>query len=150
MYASADFTENTVDGMYQVFVSLQNFHTFVAQYLENLDDMCGGVMRKLPAIVDQFGRGEPKEKINAMSILAGALGVGAAASGGNPALAGTLGALGGIVGIVDAASKEEDNIPDITMTENSLIKMVDQTCSTAKGKITKALEAVMGNAPLAS
>lgn len=132
--------------MYQVFISLQNFHTFVAQYLENLDDMCGGLSRMVQPIVEKFGRDEEPEKINALSILAGALGVGAATSGNNPAAAGTLGALGGIVSIIDAASKEDSQMPDEALTESGLWRTLDRTCDVAKARITGALEAVMGNA----
>lgn len=108
--------------------------------------MCGGLSRMVQPIVEKFGRDEEPEKINALSILAGALGVGAATSGNNPAAAGTLGALGGIVSIIDAASKEDSQMPDEALTESGLWRTLDRTCDVAKARITGALEAVMGNA----
>lgn len=98
-------------------------------------------------IVEKFGRDEEPEKLDALSILAGALSVGAGTSGNNPAAAGTLGAMGGIVSIISAATEEESQIPDAALTESGLWQTLDRTCDVAKSRIMKALEAVMGNFP---
>ena len=145
MQALDEFTEHTADGLYQVFVSLQNFHTFVAQYLSNLNDMCDNASRMVQPIVEKFGRDEESEKLNVMAILAGALSIGAAAAAGNPAAAGVLGGLGGIASIIGEAAKDESTIPDMALTESGLWQMLDQTCDVAKDRIMNALEAVMGN-----
>lgn len=53
---SADFEEHNAAGFYQVFVSLQNFHTFVKEYLEELQDMCASSTRMVTPIAAQFAR----------------------------------------------------------------------------------------------
>lgn len=124
----------------------RNFHTFVAQYLENLQDLCSHGTMMIRPIVHKFGRseGEEPESINVMAVLGGALSFGAGVGGNNPASASILGAMSGITAIIGEASKDQSQIPNDEMTEDGLWAMLQGTCTGAKERILNSLQAVTG------
>lgn len=54
MRDAAQFSELNASGFFQVYIALTNFHTFVAQYLEDLQDTCDSLDRNLASMSQQF------------------------------------------------------------------------------------------------
>lgn len=51
---AADFSDQDVAGLSQVYVALSNLYTFIAQYLEDLQDMCSSLDRVAGPISQKF------------------------------------------------------------------------------------------------
>lgn len=54
MCDAAEFSELNASGFFQVYIALTNFHTFVAQYLSDLQDTCDSLQGNLAAMSQQF------------------------------------------------------------------------------------------------
>lgn len=137
----AEFADLNVAGLFEVLVSIQDFHLFSKQYLSNLDLICSDPGNITSSVVEQFGKPEEDESPNYAALLSGALSIGAAASDANPTMGGALGALSGLAGIVGELNGKDEAGDD---SEDLALRMVRGTCQAAKASISKIVDAVVG------
>lgn len=58
---AGEFSDRGAAGFYEVYIALEKFHTFVAQYLEDLQDSCASLERQLFSVAQEFKRKRDKK-----------------------------------------------------------------------------------------
>ncbi|KAH8587655.1 hypothetical protein B0O99DRAFT_641003 [Bisporella sp. PMI_857] len=108
----SDFNNIGKGGLYYLFISMRNFHSFMSEFRDRL--VVGNFIKTL-ALDDMKANlnisGQSQEPFNVFGLLSSALGIGSALAGANPIASGALGAMSGIMSILgDVTTPEPKNL----------------------------------------
>ena len=134
-------------GAFYILSALQNFHSYLAQYEENVESLRVQLYGDVLAIVKQFEF--PNEKASDMKIgdiLAGALGIASAATAPVSAVSGPLAITGALVPIlapkINAIAEPE--VKDSDDTEIFIQRWINSTTNAMRDEIQVVRSAVFG------
>ncbi|KAK5739053.1 hypothetical protein LTR17_005571 [Elasticomyces elasticus] len=150
-FAQSDFDSqfNAVDkgGLYYLYKSMENFHSFAKAYKDKLDRAAFSTAQEVGDMAEWLALpdGEADEPLDIFGIVSGAASIGSLLSSANPAVAGAFDLVSGAADLLGNFQPKPEEKPDVGDEARATIdKMVASTIDALQDNISRLTESVFG------